>query len=268
MSLTHFYSRLRKGFWLGACLWLASGTAQADSNLDQLLDRVGQRASSFLQQFSESKCTEKVLQEKFNKDGKMERNAEATYDYLVILSNSGGELSLNESRLVLREAKADKQKTSFLVSNGFATLFLVFHPYYTESFKFTALDDGAVNGHRMRKIGFRHIRGTRSPAALSLRGREYPLELSGTAWIDPDTGSVARLVATIGNSMENVGLKAMESQVDYAPIAFRNLLETYWFPLKATVEVETPGQHWRNTHNFSEYKLFSVNTEEKARSNK
>ena len=27
--------------------------------------------------------------------------------------------------------------------------------------------------------------------------------------------------------------------------------ETYWFPLEATVEVETPRQHWRNTHHFS-----------------
>ena len=77
----------------------------------------------------------------------MERDAESTYDYLVILSNTGGELSLNESRLALHEAKADKQKTSLLVTNGFATLFLVFHPYYATAFNSRADADEQLNGH-------------------------------------------------------------------------------------------------------------------------
>ena len=101
-----------------------------------------------------------------------------------------------------------------------------------------------------------------------MRGREYPLELSGTAWIDPQSGSIARIVATIGNSMEDVGLKTMNSEVDFAPIPFHNMTKTYWFPAKAVVEVETPRQHWRNTHVFSDYKQFSVSTDEKVASNK
>ena len=38
--------------------------------------------------------------------------------------------------------------------------------------------------------------------------------------------------------------------------------ETFWFPAEASVEVETPRQHWRNTHRFVDYKRFSVDTEE------
>jgi hypothetical protein len=253
---------------MAACVWLTCGTAWAGSNeLDNLLARVGRQAATLLDQFSEVKCTEKVTQEKLGANGKVERSVESDYDYLVIFTNSGGDLSLNESRLELRQAKPDKAKTSLLVSNGFATLFLVFHPYYAGSFEFTAMDDGAVNGHRMRTVGFRHIRGTRSPAALSLRGREYPLELSGRAWIDPETGSIAKIVATIGNSMEDVGLTTMDSEVDYAPVAFHSLPKSYWFPAGARVEVETPRQHWRNTHVFSDYKLFSVSDEEKVANN-
>ncbi len=33
-------------------------------------------------------------------------------------------------------------------------------------------------------IHFEHIKGRRTPAALALRGREYPLELKGTAWLN------------------------------------------------------------------------------------
>ena len=167
----------------------------------------------------------------------------------------------------MHEAKVD-QKTSLLVSNGFATLFLVFHPFYADSFEFTALDDSALNGHRMRVVAFSHIRGTRSPAALSLRGREYPLELSGKAWLDPQSGQIAKIVATIGNSMEDVGLKTMDAEVDYAALPSQLTSQAYLFPVKATVEVETPRQHWRNIHSFSDYKLFSVSTEEKVANNK
>ena len=185
MTWENYRSIQWKGICLVASVCFICGSAHAADNLEELLARTSRQASAFLQQFSEVKCTEKVAQEKLNKDGKVERDAESTYDYLVILSNTGGELSLNESRLALHEAKTDKQKTSLLVSNGFATLFLVFHPHYADSFQFTADADEQLSGHLMRIVTFKHIRGTRSPAALSLRNREYPLELSGKAWIDP-----------------------------------------------------------------------------------
>jgi hypothetical protein len=247
------------------CLGLMLGKSHAqDHELDDLLNRASKQASLFLEQFSDVKCTEQVKQEKLNQDGKVERDAQSTYDYLVILSNTGGEMQLNESRLVIREAKADKKGTSFLLTNGFATLFLVFHPYYSGNFQFTAQGDEVIDGQRFRKIEFHHVAGTRSLAALALRGRDYPLEISGTAWIDSATGNIAKIQATIGTTMEDVGLKTLNSEVIYAPIPFRDLREVYWFPARATVEVETPRQHWRNTHSFTDYKLFSVSTEEKV----
>jgi hypothetical protein len=236
----------------------------ASGDLDDLLARTSQEVTTFLDQFSDVKCTERVTQEKLGKNEKVELREESTYDYLVILTNAGGELSLNESRLAVREAKPDKKNTSLLVSNGFATLFLVFHPYYEESFKFTVLEDEVVDSHRLRKVAFAHISGTRSPAALALRGREYPLEISGEAWIDPQTGVVTKMTAGIGASMEDVGLKTLRTEVEFAPVPFRNVKEIYWFPAKVSVEVETPRQHWRNTHHFADYKRFSVSTEEQV----
>ena len=231
---------------------------------DDLLNRTGEQVSKFLGQFSEVKCTEKVTQEKLGKEDKVELKEESTYDYLVILTNTGGELSLDESRLAVHEAKVDKKNTSLLVTNGFATLFLVFHAYYAGSFRFTAQGDELVGGHLLSKISFQHVRGTRSIAALALRGKEYPLEVSGTAWVDPQTAVITKIVAEIGDSMQDVGLKTLRSEVEYAPVPFRGMKETYWFPSQATVEVETPRQHWRNTHRFTDYKRFSVDTEEQV----
>jgi hypothetical protein len=253
---------------MAVCLALcfASTAGRAGDNLEKLLSQTGARVADSLERFSEVRCTEKVEQQKLSDDGKIERDVESAYDYLVIFTDAGGELSLNESRLPLGEAKADKKNPPLLVTNGFATLFLVFHPYYAGSFQFTDLGDEIPGQQRLKKIGFRYIRGTHSPAALALRGREYPMPLSGVAWIDADTGAITRIAADIGSSLEDVGIRTMRSEVEYAPIVSPARKQSYWFPASASVELETPRQHWRNTHVFTGYQWFSVNTEEKVSS--
>ncbi len=250
----------------GFCLGNDSPGSPGADKLQGLLQRTGEQMSAYLEKFSDVRCTEKVMQEKFKNNGKdkIDFKEESTYDYLVILANTGGELSLSESRLPVHAAKADKKNRSMLVSNGFATLFLVFHPVYANSFEFSDVGDEVVDGHRLTKVAFRHIRGTRTPAALALRGREYPLELSGTAWIDAETAVITRISAGVENTMVDVGLNTLHTDVEFAPFPFHDLQKTYWFPLRAVVEVETPRQHWRNTHEFTNYKMFSVSTEEKV----
>ncbi len=253
-------------------------SAQANSNgptqpatsagsvpLDKLLERVSQRVSDFLDLFSNVKCVEQVRQEKVKPDGKIQLSEQSSYDYLVILTNVGGDLSLDESRLPLKVSNADQKKDiSMLTSNGFATLFLVFHPYYSNSFEFTDAGAAVIDGYPARKIHFEHIRNTRSIAALALRGREYPMELSGLAWVDAESGNLMRIEAGIGSTLEDIGMKSLQSEVTYAPVVFQKDDPVFWLPVEAVVEVESPKQHWRNTHRFTDYKRFSVSTEEKV----
>ncbi len=264
MKHTLISNRLLSGIVAAVLISCALASAQAAPEpLDKVLDKTSQRVSEFLDLFSNVKCTEQVTQEKFKSNGKVELAEQSTYDYLVILTNAGGELSLLESRLPVKEAKADRKKDiSMLLSNGFATLFLVFHPYYSNGFEFTDAGSDPIDGHNARKIRFQHIPNARSIAALALRGREYALELSGTAWVDPETGNILRIEAGIGSTLEDIGMKTLQSSVRFAPVAFSKDQPTYWFPTEAWVEVETPKQHWRNTHRFSGYKQFSVSTEE------
>ena len=122
------------GFSLGG----ETPTAANADKFPALLKRTGEVMSEYVERFSDVRCSEKVIQQKFRNNGsqKVDLKEESSYDYLVILSNNGGELSLSESRLAVHEAKVDKKNRSMLVSNGFATLFLVFHPLYANSFEF------------------------------------------------------------------------------------------------------------------------------------
>lgn len=235
----------------------------AQEQLDVLLERTAKQVSSFLDLISEVNCTERVLQEKLADNGKVVEKEASTFDYLIILSTSDGELNLSESRIASGDAKQQKKvRAPLLISNGFSTLFLVFHPYYAASFQFTREGEESLNGHTLTKIHFQHIPGMRSPAALAVRGREYPLDLNGTAWVDAATGVIAKLTANIDSGMEDVGLRTLHSEVRFAPVTFHDSPESFWLPAQATVEVETRHQHWRNTHRFSDYKRFSVNTKE------
>ena len=249
-----------------AVLLLASPLAGAQTgSFEQVLDRTSHRTTEFLDQFSNVKCTEQVTQEKFRADGKVDIERQSSYDYLVILTNNGGDLTLNESRLPIKESKVNsRMPISMLLSNGFATLFLVFHPYYMNGFEFTDEGSAVLDGHATRKIHFQHVPNTRSVAALALRGREYPLELSGTAWVDPEKGDILRLDAGVGATLEDIGMKTLQSSVHFAAVPFSadKTQPVYWFPTEAVVEVETPKQHWRNTHRFTTYKQFAVSTEE------
>ena len=247
-----------------AAFALCPKTSTATDSLQTLLDRASNAASAFLDRVSEVNCTERVTQEKIAPNGKTIEKRESAFDYLVLLSDTGGELNLVESRVAADSNKKSDDKSPLLVSNGFSMLLLIFHRYYSSSFQFTPAPEDADSGASVAAVNFRHLPGTRSPAALAVRGREYPLDISGTAWIDPQTGAIQKIAAQISNDMEDVGLRVMNCEIQYAPVTFQTAPGIYWLPARAFVEVESRHQHWRNTHVFSAYKRFSVKTKEQA----
>src|ERR1035441_9555907 len=149
-----------------------------------------------------------------------------------------------------------------LVTNGFSTLLLVFHPYYRDSFTFKIGEDELINGKPATTIRFEHIPGRRTPAALALRGREYPLELQGTAWLDKQSGAVIKVEANLLHDMSDVGLRSINVHVEYRPTDLGEHNATMTLPALAVVDVTTPRQHWRNTHVFESYKSFSTDAEQ------
>lgn len=225
-----------------------------------VISKVAERVAAFLDVFSDVKCTEQVTQLKLRKSGKAEVEEHSTFDYLVISQTSGGELSLEESRLE-EQGDAHPKNASLLATNGFATLLLIFHPQYSGGFEFSMDGPETLGNRPLERIRFRHIKGARTPIVLMLRGREYPLDVAGTAWIDPETGAVERIHVELQESMEDVGLRALTSDVVYSEVKFRGGAPA-WLPATATIDVETPRQHWRNIHRFTNYQRFSVSTEE------
>jgi hypothetical protein len=258
--------RHRSKGWLRRCLLLMTVTLRCAptacaADVNTIVDRASRQVATFLDQMSDVKCSEHVTQIKLDKNGHTTYQENSSFDYLVLLQASSDELLLNESRLSdAHDQQRNRKNVPLLITNGFSMLMLIFHPYYRNSFEFAAMPDESIAGHRTARVQFTHIPGTRTPAALAVRGREFPLELTGTAWIEPETGQVEKLAIRLAKDMSDVGLKSLTAEIEYDPIQLPGWAQTYRFPSLATVEVETLRQRWRNIHRFSNYKRFLVDT--------
>jgi hypothetical protein len=65
----------------------------------------------------------------------------------------------------------------------------------------------------------------------------------------------------VDSSLNDLGLQGMRSDIHYSLIQFRDPDEAYWMPASATIDVETPLQHWRNVHRFTSYRRFKATIE-------
>ena len=238
---------------------LTLAESAATPPLQDILTRTEASVERFWQQFSSVNCTEAVTQEKIGKKGKAVFRHDSMFDYLIIMNLEGNDLSVEESRILKKEA-GKSSNLPLLMTSGFSTLILIFHPYYQGSFEFQRLED-EVDGRKLVRLSFRHIQGTRSTSALRLRGRDYPLDLVGTAWINPDSWTIEQIEAQLESPLEDLNLHSLRTSVKYAPQYFQSVDEPEWLPVEASIDVETARQHWRNTHRFTDYRRFSVKSE-------
>ncbi len=209
----------------------------------------------FFEQTANVVCSEDVAQTMVGKNGRPMYREESVFEYQLQSSSRSGSLKLVESREARKEAFRDPTKT-LLITNGFASMLLVLHQDFESSYTFQPVGEEVVDGRTLVKIHFAPVAGASSPAAIQLRGRNYPLPLAGDVWIERESGSVVKLISSLESSMDDLGLHGLRSEIHYAIVQFHDPDEAYWMPASAVIDVETPKQHWRNVHRFTSYKRF------------
>lgn len=249
---------------MNAIMLLALGLALSDGapapSVQNVLALTAKSVQRFWDQFTAVTCTESVTQEKLGKEGKVQYQHGLSYDYLILMNLDGTDLSVEESRLLQKE-RGKSANLPLLLTSGFSTLQLIFHPYYQSSFEYKQMQDEVVDGRRLLRIEFRHLPGTRSTSVARLRGQDYPLDLAGTAWVDPQSGVIRKITADLAAPMDDLNLRMLHTEVTYAPQEFSGESGAEWLPSVASIDVETAKQHWRNIHQFTNYRRFSVKTE-------
>lgn len=211
--------------------------------------------NAFFQQTSNVVCMENVSQTIIGKNNKPMYREESAFEYQLQSSTRSGSLRLVETRETRKAAFRDPNKT-LLITNGFASMLLVLHSNYEASYTFEPTGEETIDGRTLAKVHFKAVPGGSSPAAIQLRGRNYPLQLKGDIWIDEESGSVVKLIASMDGGLDDLGLRDLRSEIHYSIVQFHEPEEAYWMPASAVINVETPKQHWRNVHRFTDYKRF------------
>jgi hypothetical protein len=226
-------------------------TARANAILALTRNRI----DNFFEQTSNVVCTETVSQAIVGRNNKPLYREESVFEYQMEASNRGGALRLTESREPRKAAYRDPYKT-LLITNGFGGMLLILHKNYASSYVFEPAAEETIEGRIVLKEHFHSVPGGSSPAAVQLRGQNYPLPLKGDIWIDEDTSSVVQLNTSLDGSFEDLGLRELRSEIHYAIVRFQAPDEAYWMPSSAIIDVATPKQHWRNAHRFTDYRRF------------
>jgi hypothetical protein len=250
----------------GPCAAQSTAEAAVSTPSQDILARVRKNVQEYFEKFSDLTCKETVTQLVLNTSGRAIYRENSSYDYQFQTSDQSGTWKFTETRAPHNPAFRDPART-LLVTTGFASLLLVAHPMYDASYEFQPEGSETIGGVSYLKLRFKPIPGASSPATLRLRGKNYPLPLSGTLLVEPQSGAVVRIEATVDSGLSDIGLAGMQSEVHFALHQFHEKEESVWVPDSATIDVETPHQHWRNLHRFTDYKKFDVNVHEEIGEN-
>ena len=153
----------------------------------ETLMRARKTVEKYFEQAANVVCTENVTQALVGKNGKANYREESVFDYQLQSNANSGSLKLVESRDTRKAAFRDSART-LLITNGFTSMLLIIHPAYETSYTFEPAGEESIDGVTFAKINFKAVPGASSPAALQLRGQSYPIPLSGTIWIEQQTG--------------------------------------------------------------------------------
>ncbi len=225
-----------------------------------LLEKAAVQAEEFTKRFPALTCTEKLTQIRYGQGEKIASRRDSVFDYLILMETVGDEFTVEESRLPKSRPQKDPPQ-ALLATTGFAVMQVVFHPHFQASYKFEEIEPETSGGIAWRRLRFEHLAGHSSPTVLEVKGREYPIAWRGTAWLNPGTGAVKRIQTELREPLPDIGLLSLSSVVDYEAAS---PAIPVWVPRLAVVEARTAHQHWRNQHEFSDYRRFEVNVQQKV----
>jgi hypothetical protein len=231
--------------------------AQNPDPQDPLLARTRASIEQFFEEFGYLRYQEDISQQKLKDDSKVQYKRDTIYDSILRMHYEDGKLRIDEQRLI-EKLPTHVDARPLMLTNGFSSVAMIFHPYYEPSFRFTRIEDGALEAKSLARFRFEHVAGTPSPILYQMIGTERPLALSGIAWLDPSTGEIYKIEVEAGAGLSDTGVKAIRAALTYGPIPLRDEKQPQWLPISATVDLETPRQHWRNVHRFSDYRKYRV----------
>ena len=85
----------------------------------------------------------------------------------------------------------------------------------------------------------------------------------GLAWIDSSTYEIIRLHTDLLTPLPELRLEGEATNIDFKEVHFKSYKGALWLPEEVTVTLDWNGKVLRNTHEYSDFKIFNVDASEK-----
>jgi Flp pilus assembly protein TadD len=242
--------------------------ASNQEELPQVLDRVGKNVAAFFRDFPDTISEEDIVLESLRRNGKIRDSRVEKYDYLMLAHPEKWGLGLTEYRNPLpgTDAKPAALSGGSIRTAGFASMSLVFHPLYQSGSSFRLLGRETVEGQNTYVLAYAQQPGkSQMIGRFDVDGASAPLLTQGIAWLDPDNFQIIRMRSDLLKSLPHVRLVRETADVQYTPVSFKQVPAPLWLPKTVTVTVQWKGRVFRNSHSYSDYKLFDVKAHEKRK---
>jgi hypothetical protein len=248
--------------WVPDDIDLAVPAVAADPacSLPEVLAGAGKRVEELVENVDRFTATEILSHQSVDRSGKMGRPTTLNFEYLVSISKGReGYLRVDEFR---NQSRSLEIFPSHIATVGTPSLILIFHPRYIGDFKTGCEGLGAWRGQPAWQVRFEQREDRPNHINLFVvNGRAYNGDLRGRAWILADSYQVVHLETDQKKVIPQIRLLRSHESIEYRPVAFPNNGIQLWLPSSVELYMDLRGQRFYRKHSFTDFKLFSVDTQ-------
>jgi hypothetical protein len=235
--------------------------------LPMVLDRVGQTGTLLFHDFPQVACDEEVISEVM-RDYRGPRQGTPLYPpqlrkfrYIVAPRPLGDVPGFEEYRTDLKGNPLDASslRDLFMITSGFVFTGLYLSTPNQPDSNFRHFGIQAVRNRECHVVGFaQNPERVHGVGRFVDQGKTVALLVQGLAWIDSETFQILRVITWLLAPRMDIGLSSETSTVDFFPVQPSGSERVLWLPRDVTVEGVYRGVRFLNTHHYSNFKLFRV----------
>jgi len=239
--------------------------------LPRILQQAGANVKRFFEDFPNTTSVERIRTDRPGQDLSYEdpmgitrtssHSLEQQFNYIALARRSPAKFGLDEYRTNSRGTPVEPG--GGLVTKGFASMSIHFHPAYQPDSVFRYLGREKLRGRDTLVVAFaQRPEAARIVGQVEVPGRTVVILTQGVAWIDSVNFQIVRLRTDLLTPPEGSGLKCQTTEIEYGAIRFKQAGSALWLPTRVTVTLNWRGEVLRNRHEYSDFRLFAVETEQ------
>ena len=188
------------------------------------------------------------------------------FRYVVLANSSQKQAHLREYRTDANGRGVDPSglDDGYMITQGFVSTPVFFDPAYQGDSKFRYLGQQVIEKRTTYVVAFAQLPSAHVKEQIGVgKGQTVFVLTQGLAWIDPDNYQIIRMWTGLMASVPEIKLEAQTTRVNFAEVRFQGIASGLWLPSKVQVETKCGDLIFRNSHTYSEFKLFTVQTQER-----